>query len=96
MFVEKGRIATSFIDGQEKSSNDCQLLLRDLQNFIISSVYDFDNLNSSLQFIQANEWMKTFIIISGSLGDKYSHHYIGLPQVECLYVFCRDVTKHNE
>ena len=85
-----------FIDGQMNTNPDCLLLLHDLQTLVSRSVRNFDNSSSSLQFIQAEQLIKIFLILSGSFRKTHGHHYVGLPQVECVYVFCHDVAKHKE
>ncbi len=84
-----------FIDALTETSNDNQLLISDLQSIINGTVYDFNNLDSSLKFIRENEVVKIFLIISGSFGQTHGHHFFELPQIACIYVFCHDRLKHE-
>ncbi len=84
-----------FIDTLMEKNNDCQVLISDLQSIINGTVYSFNSLDSSLKFIQANEDVKIFLIISGSFGETHSHYFVELPQIECIYVFCHDCPKHK-
>ena len=85
-----------FIDASTPTSNDCQLLMSDLQGIINGTVYGFNSLDSSLTFIKTNEATKIFLIMSGSFGQQHCHVFAELTQIECIYVFCRDRPKHQQ
>jgi len=84
------------VDPQMEISKDCQLLKDDLQSIIYGSVHHFTDLDSSLTFIQANQEIKIFLIISGSFGEMHGHHFFQLPQIVSIYVFCYDRLKHHK
>ncbi|CAF2033272.1 unnamed protein product [Rotaria magnacalcarata] len=74
--------------------NDCQTLLVHIQKNMDKNVHNFDNIESCLAFIQANNDFKIFLIISGTLGEMYCNQLVSICQIECIYVFCRLHSKH--
>ncbi|CAF4426091.1 unnamed protein product, partial [Rotaria sp. Silwood2] len=83
------------IDSLIETSEDCKVLISDLQNYVHNSVNAFTNFDQSLTFIQNNHTLKIFLIIAGNFGEQYGHHFFELSQIECVYVFCHDCEKHG-
>ena len=83
------------VDGQLKM-NDCQQLLIDLRKISKENIYDFDNMDQYLNFLQTNENHQIFVIISGVLGEMHRDLLVSMSQVQYIYVFCLDSLKHGE
>ena len=83
------------VDGQLKMY-DCQQLLSDLRKISNENIYGFENIDQYRDFLQVNEGLQIFVIISGALGEMHRNLLVLMPQIQYIYVFCLDCPKHSE
>ena len=82
------------VDGQLKM-NDCSQLLIDLRKISEENIYGFDNMDQYRDFLHTSENLQIFVIISGVLGEMHRNLLVSMPQIQHIYVFCRNCSKHS-
>lgn len=54
----------------------------------------FNDIETSIPFIDSMQHTNIFLIISGTLGEANTAYFETIPQIICLYVYCMDKDKH--
>ena len=83
-----------FIDTRLKE-NDCQHFLEDLQRITDQNILTFDNIDFIYQSDQIKSTIRIFLIISGSLEQTLKTQLNQIANIQFIYVFHRDLTKHR-
>ena len=78
----------------DESKPDCQNTLNQLRA-IVNNVNLCTRADQCIQFLQDTQNEKAFLIVSGSLGQKLVPHIHPLSQVDAIYVFCGDKSRHE-
>ena len=78
----------------DESKPDCQNTLNQLRA-IVNNVNLCTRADQCIQFLQDTQNEKAFLIVSGSLGQKLVPHIHPLSQVDAIYVFCSDKSRHE-
>jgi hypothetical protein len=65
---------------------------------IVNSLFTFHSIDKTIQFIKNVKEEKVFLIISGSLAWELIQRdeIKELPQLDSIYVFCHDESKHKD
>ncbi|CAF2783696.1 unnamed protein product [Rotaria sp. Silwood2] len=63
---------------------------------IVNRIDRFTDVNQCADFLTKIEKEKIFIIVSGSLGQSAVPDIHDMPQVDSIYVFCEDRSKHSQ
>ncbi|CAF1001911.1 unnamed protein product [Adineta steineri] len=75
--------------------DDNQYLFKNLPLMISRDrIQSFDDIATSLRFIRSQSNINIFLIISGTLGQKYAHQFVLETQIIGLYIYCMDETEH--
>jgi hypothetical protein len=77
-----------------ESNEDTQNSITQLRH-IINSVETFTNPTECLDFIKHIQNEKIFLIISGSLGEQFLPLIEDNIQIDSIYIFCKNKTKHE-
>ena len=94
------RIAQNFlliwVDANiDESKQDCQNTLIQLQS-VVNNVNIFTQQDQCVHFLNETKNEKAFIIISGSLGQHLVPDIHVLPQLDAIYIFCGDKSRHEQ
>ena len=77
------------------SSQDSQHTLEQLRT-IVNDVNTFIEPEQCLTFLQDIQLEKVFVIVSGSLGRDHVPRIHPMTQVDAIFIFCGDTTRHGE
>ena len=75
-------------------NNDCRNTITQLQK-IVPTVHSFTAPNQCIRFIDDISDEKVFLIVSGTLGEIIMSDIHDMVQIYCIYVFCRNESKHK-
>jgi hypothetical protein len=79
----------------KKSKKDCQNTLAQLRN-IVNYVNICTELEQCIQCLNDIDKEKAFIIVSGALGQHLVPNIHAMPQVDAIYIFCGNKSRHEE
>ena len=83
-------------DGKiDQNNSDCQNTLTQLRSSV-NDVMMFTDIEACVQFLQGIHQEKVFIITSGALGQTLVPKIHSLPQVDGIYIFCGNLTYHEQ
>jgi tetratricopeptide (TPR) repeat protein len=94
------RIAQNFrliwVDSNiDKSKEVSQNIVAQLRS-VVNDVNIFTQPKQCIQFLNELEDEKVFVIISESLGQELVPNIHNLPQVDAIYIFCRNKSQHEK
>ena len=78
----------------DQANRDCQDTLTQLRN-VVNDVNICTEPNQCIQCLNDIGKQKAFIIVSGSLGQYLVPHIHAMPQVDAIYIFCRNKSQHE-
>jgi tetratricopeptide (TPR) repeat protein len=78
----------------DKSQQDCQNTLTQLRN-VVNDINIFTQSDRCIKFLNAVKDEKAFVIVSGSLGEDLVPIIHGLPQLDAIYIFCGNKSRHE-
>ena len=78
----------------DESNKDCQATLAELRG-IINNVNIFTQSDQCIQFLNAIHNEKAFVIASGALGQHLVPDIHAMPQVDTIYIFCGNKSRHE-
>ena len=78
----------------DESTSDCQNTLAQLRG-VVNDVNIFIQPDQCIQFLNDVQNEKAFIIVSGSLGQHLVPQIHGLPQLDAIYIFCGNKSRHE-
>jgi tetratricopeptide (TPR) repeat protein len=79
----------------DESKRDYQHSLVRLRS-VVNDVNIFTKPDQCIQFLNDVENEKAFVIISGSLGEHLVPDIHALPQVDAIYIFCGNKSRHEQ
>jgi tetratricopeptide (TPR) repeat protein len=94
------RIAQNFLlvwvdNNIDESKEDCRNTLLQLRT-IVNDVHIFTQSDQCIQFLDDVEDEKVFVIVSGSLGQQFVPDIHALSQVDSIYIFCANKSRHEQ
>ncbi|CAF1292365.1 unnamed protein product [Didymodactylos carnosus] len=63
---------------------------------IVNTIDTFTNADPCVDFLNQTKNEKVFMIVSGALGQSTVPNIHHFPQLDSVYVFCRNKTKHEQ
>ena len=78
----------------EEIQQDVKHLLTQLRS-IVTTIDTFTDVDSCLDFLEQLEKVKVFMIISGVLVQSTLPHIHERPELDSIYVFCGNKTRHE-
>ncbi|CAF1116252.1 unnamed protein product [Adineta steineri] len=72
-----------------------QAMLKKLSDQVYCLKY-FSTPEKGLEYIRTNSKKKIFFISSGTIGKTVVPEIADLPQIQGIYIFCGDISKHTE
>ncbi|CAF1363993.1 unnamed protein product [Rotaria sordida] len=79
----------------DESKEDFQTSLKHLRR-IVASITTFTDAQQCFDFLSGITKEKAFMIVSGSLGQKFVPEMEAIPQLESVYVFCGNQSYHEQ
>jgi tetratricopeptide (TPR) repeat protein len=79
----------------DQSKKDCQNTLAQLRN-IVNDVHLFTDPDQCVDFLSDIKDMNAFIIADGSLGQHTIPLMHDIPQLDSIYIFCGNKSRHEE
>lgn len=79
----------------DESNKDYRDMLKTLRN-IVNDVYSVTQSNECLEFFKKTDVEKIFVIASGYLGQYLIPDIHTLPQLDTVYIFCDNKTRHEQ
>jgi tetratricopeptide (TPR) repeat protein len=79
----------------DQSKKDCQNTLAQLRN-IVSDVHLFTEPDQCVDFLTDIKDMNVFLIADGSLGQHTISLMHDIPQLDAIYIFCGNKSRHEE
>ncbi|CAF3034321.1 unnamed protein product, partial [Rotaria sp. Silwood2] len=79
----------------DESKDDFKKSFRRLRR-VVASIETFKDAQECIDFLRAITNQKVFMIVSGSLGRQIIADIEGWPQLESVYVFCRNQVVHEQ
>jgi len=79
----------------DESTKGCQNTLTQLRS-VVNNVNIFTQPDQCIQFINGLKDEKAFVITSGSLGQHLVPDIHALPQVDAIYIFCGNKSRHEK
>ncbi|CAF1028530.1 unnamed protein product [Rotaria sordida] len=79
----------------DESKKDFKKSLRHLRR-VVASITTFTDAQECVNFLSEIKREKVFMIVSGSLGQHVIPDIEAWPQLESVYVFCRDQVAHEQ
>ena len=97
---DRPRIVQNFLliwlDANITSSNeDSQHTLQKLRS-VVNDIHHFTDPDDCVAFLAEVQTEKAFVIVSGSLGEKIVPTLHPMKQVDAIYIFCLDQSRHKE
>ena len=97
---DRPRIVQNFLliwlDANITSSNeDSQHTLQKLRS-VVNDIHLFTDPDECVAFLAEVQTEKAFVIVSGSLGEKIVPTLHPMKQVDAIYIFCGDKSRHKE
>ncbi|CAF0946802.1 unnamed protein product [Adineta ricciae] len=78
----------------DKSDKDIQNSLDQLQR-TVNTIKTFTDIDVCLDYLSQIEHEKVFMIISGSMGEQVLPQINNMTQLDSIYIFCHDISKHT-
>ncbi|CAF1606247.1 unnamed protein product, partial [Adineta ricciae] len=78
----------------DEKEQDCQNTLTHLRS-VVNNVNIYTRPDACLQFLNSIGDEKAFVITSGSLGQHLVPEIHGIPQVNAIYIFCGNKSRHE-
>jgi hypothetical protein len=75
-------------------SDESVFTLRHLQN-IVDRTNEFNDLHECVSYIEATQQITTFIICSGTLGEKFVPQIHQRKNIWAIYIYCHDIDIHR-
>ncbi|CAF1227109.1 unnamed protein product [Rotaria sordida] len=79
----------------DESKEDFQNALKQLRR-IVASITTFTDAQQCFDYLSGITKEKAFMIVSGSLGQKFVPEMEAMPQLESVYVFCGNQSYHEQ
>ncbi|CAF1296600.1 unnamed protein product [Rotaria sordida] len=79
----------------DESKEDFQNTLKQLRR-IVASITTFTDAQQCFDYLSGVTKEKAFMIVSGSLGQKFVPEMEAMPQLESVYVFCGNQSYHEQ
>jgi tetratricopeptide (TPR) repeat protein len=79
----------------DRSNEDCQYTLAKLQS-VVNHVKTFTEPRLCIQYLHSIDNEKAFVISSGSLGEHLVPNIHPMPQVDTIYIFCKNKSQHEQ
>ncbi|CAF1052073.1 unnamed protein product [Rotaria sordida] len=79
----------------DESKEDFQNSLKQLRR-IVASITTFTDAQQCFDYLSGITKEKAFMIVSGSLGQKFVPEMEAIPQLESVYVFCGNQSYHEQ
>ncbi|CAF0921464.1 unnamed protein product [Rotaria sordida] len=79
----------------DESKEDFQNTLKQLRR-IVASITTFTDAQQCFDYLSGITKEKAFMIVSGSLGQKFVPEMEAMPQLESVYVFCGNQSYHEQ
>ncbi|CAF4157256.1 unnamed protein product [Rotaria sordida] len=79
----------------DESKEDFQTSLKHLRR-IVASITTFTDAQKCFDYLSGITKEKAFMIVSGSLGQKFVPEMEAMPQLESVYVFCGNQSYHEQ
>jgi hypothetical protein len=79
----------------DQTKKDCQKTLAQLRN-IADDINICTEPQQCIEFLNGIDNHKVFIIASGALGQRLVPNIHDMPQVDSIYIFCGDKSRHEE
>jgi hypothetical protein len=79
----------------DQSKKDCQNTLAQLRN-IVNDINLFTEPNQCVDFLTDIKDMNAFLIVDGSLGEHIIPLMHDIPQLDTIYIFCGNKSRHEE
>jgi hypothetical protein len=79
----------------DQSSKDCQNTLADLHK-VVNEVNIFTQPDQCIQFRDGIKSEKVIVITSGSFGEHFVPNIYALPQLDAIYIFCHNKSRHEQ
>ncbi|CAF5188674.1 unnamed protein product, partial [Rotaria magnacalcarata] len=79
----------------DPSNGDCRKALTQLQK-VVSEVNFFTTLTECIEFLNRLDNEKVFLILSGSFGQTLVPDIHNMSQVDAIYIFCGNETRHKK
>ncbi|CAF4260122.1 unnamed protein product, partial [Rotaria sordida] len=79
----------------DESKEDFQNTLKHLRR-IVASITTFTDAQQCFDYLSGITKEKAFMIVSGSLGQKFVPEMEAMPQLESVYVFCGNQSYHEQ
>ena len=94
------RIAQNFlliwVDASiDESKQDCQNTLAQLRS-VVNDVNIFTQPDQCMEFLNEIQDEKAFVIASGALGQHLVPDIHALPQLDAIYIFCGNKSRHEQ
>ena len=77
------------------SNDDSRRKLEQFQS-VINDVKSFTQPDECFAFLESIQLTKTFVVVSGSLGQHFVSFVHHMPQVAAIYIFCVDRSQHDK
>jgi tetratricopeptide (TPR) repeat protein len=77
------------------NNNDCRNTIKQLQQ-VVHTVNTFIDVNQCIDFITDIKDKKVFMITSGSLGEIVMPIIHDMFQIDSIYIFCQDESRHKQ
>ena len=77
------------------SDEDSQHTLQKLRS-VVNDIHLFTDPDDCVACLAEVQTEKAFVIVSGSLGEKIAPTLHPMKQVDAIYIFCRDKSRHKE
>ena len=78
----------------DPNHKDSQHTVNELRH-VVSTIHKFVNSRECINFLMSIRNEKTFMIVSGSLGQSVVPLVHGIPHLNSIYVFCGDRARHE-
>ena len=94
------RIVQNFLlvwvdDGIDQSNKDSQETLAQLRS-VVNDVTICTQPDQCIQFLNDIDDEKAFVIVSGSLGQHLVPDIHAMPQLDAIYIFCGNKSRHEQ
>ena len=84
-----------WVDGSiDENQSDCQHTLDQLRA-VVKNISLFRNTDDCVKFFHETTIDRMLVITSGALGQDLVQQIHALPQVDTIYIFCGNVTRHE-
>ncbi|CAF3023821.1 unnamed protein product [Rotaria sp. Silwood2] len=85
-----------WLDANENEINDDNLNTKTKLANVVVNIKTFNNSRQCIDFLSSiDENQKVFLIVSGQLGEHIVPEIHHFPQIELIYVFCLNISKHR-